>query len=129
MVRWVLRSVCLAMLLILGPTAGSAGRGPRVTGIYSDMRFIQNSGDVLGTEIMIVTSVKGYYAFIQVSEGEPAVPVVVPITVEGAMVSFNVPDSLGGGEFRGKVSDIGLTGGFGGDRQSWNLKRGKSYWQ
>ena len=124
---WIVLALLVVVLLTAAPSAQT--RGPRLTGIYSDMSYIDEAGDVLGTEVFIVYSSKGYFAIIQVAEGAPSVPAVVPITVDGTKVSFSLPGDLGGGQFRGQVTERGLSGRFADGREPWDLKRGKSYWQ
>jgi hypothetical protein len=121
--------VWLVAVVLLAATPSAENRGPRVTGIYSNMRYIDEAGDVLGTEVFIVYSSKGYFAIVQVAEGVPSVPAVVPIKVEGSRVSLSLPLDMGGGQFRGQVTEGGLSGRFADDREPWELKRGKSYWQ
>jgi hypothetical protein len=102
----------------------------RVTGIFSDMTYNQEGGDVLGTEIFIVLSNQGYFAVYQFSEGEPAPPVVVKAAVTGSAVTFSLPGEAGArGEFRGTVTDTELVGSFGKSSQTIRLKRKNSYWQ
>ena len=127
--RVVCAGIGVAAVALLTITSSAGTRGPRVTGIYSDMRYIDEAGDVVGTEVFVVYSAEGYYAVIQVAEGKPSVPTVVPMTVDGARVSFSLPGEQGGGLFRGQVTDSSLSGRFADGRAPWDLKRGKSYWQ
>jgi hypothetical protein len=102
----------------------------KLTGIYSDMSYSDDSGDVLGDEIFLVFSNRGYYAVFQGSEGEPYVPVVVPVKVEGNSISFTLPASTDPrGKFQGKITNGELTGTFSGNAQTVHLKRKASYWQ
>lgn len=102
----------------------------KLTGIYSDMSYNDDSGDVLGDEVFIVFSNRGYYAVFQGSEGEPYVPVVVPVKVEGNTISFTLPASVDPrGQFHGKIAGGELTGTFSGNAQTIHLKRKASYWQ
>lgn len=130
MTRGKVVSLCVVALacplLLLGP--GAATR-PSVTGIFSDMYFSPEGGDVVGTEVFIMYTNKGYYATFQVSEGVPSVPALVRVSIDGVNVSFSVPDEQGGGVFRGHVTPDALVGAFDGGRGSLTLKRGKSHWQ
>lgn len=88
------------------------------------------NGDVVSDEAFIVLSDRGYYAVFQGSEGEPYVPVVVPIRVEGNSISFTLPASIDPrGQFRVKITDSELTGTLSGNAQTMHLKRKASYWQ
>lgn len=110
------------------PLAAVAGRSSiRVAGIFSDMTYNQEGGDVLGTEVWLTPSASGWYAVVQFGEGEPSVPVVVPAQVRGTHVTFELPESLGSRRFEGDVTPQGLVGKLG--KEQIRLRRGKSYWQ
>jgi hypothetical protein len=103
---------------------------PKVTGIYSDMRYSQESGDVIGQEVFIIFSKSGYFAILQLSEGEPSPPLVVPAKVAGSSVTFTVPTEMDArGTFKGNVSGNHLVGSFSGSGQKIDLERRNSYWQ
>jgi hypothetical protein len=111
---------------------GKARSVPHLTGTYSDMYYNAEGGDVLGTEIRIVYTRKGFQGVIQFSEGEPEELVVVDIQIKGNAVSFVVPEpSPYVGEFTGAISDGILRGEFrykNGVSDKVELKKGKSYW-
>ena len=102
-----------------------------VTGIYTDLSFNKDTGDILGTEIIIGYSNKGYWAMFQYSEGEPSPPVVVALKVTNHKISFNLPQSMSErGRFDGEILQSGwLVGEFNINKQKLSLKRGNSYWQ
>ena len=116
-------------------TSGSrAQQQPRVTGFFSDMRYIPDVGDVIGTEVWIVYGGHRYYATVQVAEGAPSAPVVVPVEVSGSKVRFTIkqplvsqdgkpaPDAVT--NFNGTITKAGLALDSG-----TLLKRRNSYWQ
>src|ERR1700730_17937460 len=70
---------------------GKAPAMPRLTGTYSDMYYNVQGGDVLGTEIRIVNTRKGFQGVIQFSEGAPEELVVVDIQIKNDAVSFVIP--------------------------------------
>lgn len=110
--------------------AGGAGSRGKLTGVYSDMQYNDQGGDVVGVEIFLVMAEGRYYAVYQSSEGEPAVPVVLPADVTGSGVTFQVPASVDArGTFTGTIGTDGLTGTFSGNQQRVVLKRRPSYWQ
>jgi hypothetical protein len=103
---------------------------PKLTGIYSDMAYNAEGGDVLGDEAFIVFSAKGYYVVFQGGEGEPYPPVVVPAQVDGTSIRFTLPELVDArGEFRGRVVGDELVGSFKSNGQTLHLKRKNSYWQ
>jgi len=54
-------------------------------------------------KVFVVYSARGYYASYPKCEGEPSVPTVgLPMTVDGAKVSFSLPGEQGGGLFRAR---------------------------
>jgi hypothetical protein len=101
------------------------------------MHYIQEAGDVLGTEVWIVSGGGRYYATVQIAEGEPSPPVVVPVDVSGSRVKFTVreprvdqdgkpaPDLVIA--FEGTITRAGLSGTMSSERL--DLKRRNSYWQ
>jgi hypothetical protein len=79
----------LLVLLLIALTAEVQSASPKVTGIFSNMRF--GTEDVYGVEIFITYSSKGYFAQVQCAEGAINRPVVVPAIVAGSSVEFLVP--------------------------------------
>jgi hypothetical protein len=132
-----LPALFLSALLLLpmhAPAASAAqrgARGPRVTGLYSNMRHSPESGDVGGMEVFVVYSGEGYFAVVQLAEGVPSPPVVAKAKVEGARIEFTLPagGAQGASKFAGTISAGGLTGRFEGDAKPTFLRRKQSYWQ
>jgi hypothetical protein len=122
----------LLSVLLLGifSTGISAqGETPRTTGIYTDMSYNTEGGDVIGTEIFVVDTNRGYYVVFQSGEGEPSVPVVVPAKVSGSSIRFTLPSGTEGGTFTGTIGATQLIGSFSSNHQTIHLKRKASYWQ
>jgi hypothetical protein len=94
--------------------------------MFSDMRYSEGSGDVSGREIFIVGANDGYFAVVQIAEGVPGTPVVVPVEVDGDRITFTVPGSPPE-IFEGRVTSSRLEGRLGLGRLS--IRRSKSYWQ
>jgi len=114
----------------------AAERPARVTGIFSDLHYNEEGGDLLGTEIFIVYAAHGYTAFVQCAEGSPGVAVAVPVKVNGNHVSFIVPEpSNGAGSYDGRISATGFIGTITGTTNGKSitnriqLRRKKSYWE
>jgi hypothetical protein len=110
----------------------------RITGIYSDLNYNQEGGDLLGIEIFIVNAQEhGFFAFFQSWAGGTTAPVVVPVQVDDDKVIFAVPaPSLGEGNYEGRISATGFDGSCrhplasgGVSEEPIHLKRKKSYWQ
>ena len=89
---------------------------------------------MLGAEIKIALTRRGYQGVLQIAEGRPSELMLVDVTVEGNRIRFNIPttyEQYGGGAFEGTIDDKGINGrftikGVKGDLE--RLLRGKSYW-
>lgn len=126
-------NLALASMLLFCATADAA-KPLKIVGTYTDLRYVEEAGDVVGTEIMIVFGgERGYFAVLECAEGTPSKPVVVAVTVRGAEVEFaphSDEDSTCPKEkFVGTVTKDGLRGAFKGtSNYPGTLKRGRSYW-
>jgi hypothetical protein len=129
--RVLVASIVVAALTCLG--ASAAKKPSRVNGMFSDMKYVAEAGDAIGTEVLIVVGTPGggtvvnYFVYCQTAGGAPDPPVLVPAKVDGANVEFTMPAPWG--TFRGTVSEAALTGEFQGTKTRVRLRRGKSYWQ
>jgi hypothetical protein len=131
---WLAAGVLSALSIM----ASSAQRPPKVTGFFTDMRYVAEAGDVLGTEVWIVYARGKFWATVQNAEGEPDPPQVVPVEVSGAQVKFATRIPLISRtenpvrdlvvEYSGTVSKAGLTLSIQGSQRTL-LKRQNSYWQ
>jgi hypothetical protein len=130
-------AVAVCVLILAIATSSKGQQESRVTGFFSDMRHVSQARDVQGTEIWIVYGGGHYWATVQVAQGAPAVPAVVPVEVSGAQVRFSLtqrslkPDGTAAEDvvlrFNGTVTKSGLTGVLGSEHVV--LKRRQSYWQ
>jgi hypothetical protein len=100
----------------------------RVTGIYSDLHYNGEAGDLFGMELLIIPSKAGYVACVQVAEGGAPFVAVVPIFVSGAQVQFTMPASYGGQHITGSFAGTKLVLRWPKGQQEV-LLRGKSYWR
>ena len=105
----------------------------QITGVYSNLTYIEEAGDVVGVEIYILSGGSGYFATVQIAEGAPDDPVLVPVKVNGTSIEITFPsDSAIGrdrGNYHGKITALGLSGKFEKETKRIFLKRKKSYWQ
>jgi hypothetical protein len=111
-----------------------ASAADAITGTYSTLRYVAEGGDVVGTEITIVSAGRhGYFAIIQCAEGAPSKPVVVAAMVSGTHVEIaansDVDCDCPKSEFIGEVTPKGLIGTFGNTKYPGVLPRRASYWQ
>lgn len=117
------------LLGIISTGISAHGTSPKTTGIYTDMSYNAEGGDVIGTEIFVVDTNHGYYVVFQSGDGEPSVPVVVPAEVSGSSIHFTLPSGMVGGSFTGTIGATELIGSFSSNHQTIHLKRKTSYWQ
>jgi hypothetical protein len=107
-----------------------------LTGTFSSLRFNTEGGeDLLGVELKIVPTRKGYQGALQIAEGGPSEIMVVDVQLrKNNTIRFNIPVSYpfyGGGTFEGMVDSRGITGRFtfvGATGDPERLVRGRSYW-
>lgn len=124
-------------LVLLAMSGSNAQQPPRVTGFFTDMHYIQETGDVLGDEVWIVYARGKFWATVQIAEGSPEPPVVVPVEVSGSTVKFAITQKQVGPDgkpvpdlvipFEGTVTQFGLSGTA--NSGPFNLQRHASFWQ
>lgn len=137
--RTVLRVVSGLAATVLCATTLVAADAVRVAGVYSNLQYNEEGGDLLGVELLIFPSrnAAGYSGLVQIAEGGAPVAFLVPIHVAGVRIEFMLPQGgpYGGLRFSGTVSRTELIGkwssgtAFGGVGDTERLRRGKSYWQ
>jgi hypothetical protein len=124
-------TICVGLCLLIPAHAETT-----LGGTYSSFKPHRGSGDLLGVELHILPSRKGYFVVFQSSEGEPDQPVLVPAIVNGTRLSFILPP--GGsytGKFTGEINSRYITGRFENGALSpdgasiWKIKGGASFWQ
>jgi len=120
----------LTLILLLSANT-SAAEPPTLAGIYSDLTVNQESGDLVGLELLLIpTAKKGHYqVVVQMSEGET--PMVALTTIQVASGAFALSFTPGGADkpiamsCKVAVNEISCSGA----AITEKLKRGKSYWQ
>lgn len=132
------RPVLLSLLLVIGCASvldAQLGAPNKATGLFGRLEYNKEAGDVAGLEVFIMKGRSGYVAVLQVAEGVPEDPVIVPIKLDGAVLSFEMRSGKETLRYRGTVRPDGLYGRFDNDAFSdradgfFLLKRGRSYWQ
>ena len=112
----VVVGVSFAVLGLLASEAPSqsrrAARPADVTGVFGALEHHEESGDVLGLEVFIYNTRNGYMAAVQVAEGEPEVPVVVPVRIDGQKMMFELPTGNERLRYEGTIRAEGLYGRF-----------------
>ncbi len=125
---------CVMVFAVYSPAFADEHQERHIAGIYSNLHYIEEAGDLVGTELHILPpkgdDKAGYTVVVQIAEGEAPFTATVPLKVSGDRFEFTLPkDSFDpGAHFTGKFDQQGLT-------LKWSsgtvehLKRGKSYWQ
>ena len=102
----------------------------RIAGIYSNLYYNEEGGDLLGMELLIIPKSSGYVACVQVAEGGSPDVVVVPVSIRGASIEFTMPRNspYSGAHLSGTITSSGIVLHWPqGDKEV--LPRSKSYWQ
>jgi hypothetical protein len=122
----------VAVALALFAASSGFGAQVRVTGTFTDLRYSQESGDLIGVELLIVPAhgdTGSYVAFVQMAEGGAPYSAVVPVEVSGNKLKFSMPNpgTYAGLSFSGIVSRDRLIGTWT-DGNHEVLRRHASYW-
>lgn len=123
-------ALCAMFFSGLAGAAHAATPEPKIAGIYSDLHYSQEGGDLLGMELLVVPTESGYAAFVQIAEGGAPYTAMTPVGIAGTHVSFELPPggAYGGVRFTGEWNGSSLVVTWpAGDVET--LRRGKSYWQ
>ena len=134
-----MKTIIFFASILLSMTAFAAQDAPvHVTGMYSDLYYNEEGGDLLGMEVFIFRSKDGYQALVQIAQGELPTATLVTLEVNGANIRFTMPAGGYGDSsatFSGTVSAQGIKGRWSDGQLSTLgtkdeiLKRGKSYWE
>ena len=109
-----------------------------ITGIYSNMVYLDDFGDLVGIEIFLVNTEDGFYTVFQSAQGGSAsIPVVVKTFIAGKKIEFTLPENIYfSGKFVGTIKKGKIVGFFEKGHLSTNdpgykfiFYRKKSYWQ
>jgi hypothetical protein len=105
----------------------------RISGIYSNLTYNDESGDLQGMEVFIIPRNgpdNAYQAFAQVVEGGAPSTFLVPVNAAGGKIEFTLPQdgSFAAAHFVGRVKEQELVLHQDKEKEE-HLKRGKSYWQ
>jgi hypothetical protein len=127
-------SLALLSATLLGAPAPKPRPTPvpvRPVGLYSNLAYIPEAGDVVGTEIFILYGGGQHWALLQLAQGEPDEPVLVPASVSGSLVEFAFPQYGENAHFKGRATSRGLEGTISGIENVITVKllRQRSYWQ
>lgn len=126
-------SIALSLLLAGTLAPSVASPKPQETGLFSNMRYVPQAGDVVGAEIFVIYDGGAYQALVQCAEGRMGQAQLLPAVVAFPDISFTIPpDSptlCPRGEFKGRLLREGIRGTIHGLSWPGFLPRRRSYWQ
>ena len=106
----------------------------RITGIYSDLKYNEETGDLLGMELLVRPGegdTLHWRALFQIAEGEGPTAVIVDLQPVADHFEFRVPAGGGVPELRFSVrftaGEAVVTDAAAGVEE--HLRRGRSYWE
>ncbi len=124
-----MKRLAIFAALILSAAVVAAQADLRISGIFSNLHYSDESGDLGGWEILVIPSgASTYTAVVQLSEGEaPTVAVGTLVAKAGRFTLTIPPGSTLSGTYKGVITakDMRLETPAGPE----TLLRGKSYWQ
>lgn len=98
-----------------------------VTGVYSNLAYHEDSGDLMGIEVHVLYSYSGYFAVVQCGGGDPA---IVSAEVEAETIAFSLDedgkDNCSLKKYEGHILEEGLNLKSG--SENLLLPRQESYW-
>jgi hypothetical protein len=129
--RTGLTGLALALVVFAWAATAPAKRPASPTGTFSSMYYNEEGGDLIGTEIRIVYTRKGFQGTIQDAEGEPDELILFAATIDGDnhfTISYPSPKTGDPVRISGRVTEAGLE-----TKTKWwtggnLLKRAPSYW-
>ena len=138
--QWRQRMACAALCAALAVPVVAGDAAPKVTGIYGDLAYNREAGDLLGMELVVVPGTSAYtpqyMVFVQIAEGGAPYTALVPLAAHGRQVEFTLPIGedayFSGLHFTGRLTASALiVRADNGDNPDVEetLRRGRSYWQ
>ncbi|MFC1542414.1 hypothetical protein ACFL4M_00815 [Pseudomonadota bacterium] len=103
-------------------------------GIFSNMKYFEEAGDLVGQELFIFPGCGGYCVLFQIAEGGFPYAELLSLEVDGDNIGFtlnNKNNRYDGVTFSGQVKKDKIEGSlnFDGVETKVTYSRGKSYWQ
>lgn len=100
----------VSLWAVLAPCLHLSAQNLILRGIYSNLAFSPESGDLNGFEITVLPQANGTQIVFQCSQGAPSSPVLVAVQENGRTISFavNQEDSACNGSYTGEITSGGL---------------------
>jgi hypothetical protein len=123
------KRLAIFAVLILSAAVDAAQADLRISGIFSNLRYSEESGDLGGWEILVIPSGKSTYtAVVELAEGQGPAVAVGTLMEKGGRFTLTIPaGSSLSGTYKGAISakDMRIETPAGTE----TLLRGRSYWQ
>jgi hypothetical protein len=129
------RASSVFLLGLLLPTSSLADPDTvaKISGIYSSLRYVEETGDLVGLEIMVIPTGNHveWNAVIQVAEGGSPSVAIVPLTALKDHFEFHMPADGPLAHIRCEVRFLAMGAELSGSScfEEHSLKRTKSYWE
>lgn len=126
-------SLLIVLIWILG-NSPAYGEEYKITGIFINLYYHEEGGDLLGEEIFMSYGGNGtYWVSVQCAQGGVRPPFITNAKIQGNEITFEIPDTdrhlCVPGRFIGTILIDRIEGVFTGTDHRVVLKRGSSYWQ
>ena len=94
-------------IALIVPSVLAAQRSPQVQ-VFSSLAYIEEAGDVVGTELLLIRTPRGVCVSYQIAEGAPGAVRIVSAIARGDSLQFTIPPDSGYSSHRPKdLVDIG----------------------
>ncbi len=119
---------CITLLAALtAAVPARAQRGFPITGVFGDLHWVPEAGDIVGTEVIVVRTAGAYRVIFQEGLGEPGPVDTVPASIRGDSLFFDLPANptwrIPARSFRGQIAPKQLRGRFAGHSDELVLPR------
>ena len=112
--------------------SASAADKIKYTGTFSSLEYNEEGGDLLGVELRIVYTDKGYQGMLQIAEGNISTVMIVSPKFTGEKITFLIDSSeTYKSTFEGVIDNEKIVGKikfYTGGEMQLRLPRKKSYW-
>lgn len=125
----VKRFAVIAALVLFGLATLGQAEEPRISGVFSNLRYSEQSGDLIGWEILVVPRQGGTYtAIVQVAEGSAPAVVIGTLVANDSNMVISIPNGQAfAGAYTATITATEMR--FETPEGTERLRRGKSYWQ
>ena len=88
-------------IALIAPSVLAAQKTPQVE-VFSSLAYIEEAGDVIGTELLLIRTPRGVCVSYQIAEGAPGPVRIVSAIARGDSLQFTIPPDSGYSSHRPK---------------------------